>query len=95
MPSLAAPQERPAGALAPTPSQGPPLSGVRVVEVCGSIAGAHCGKLLAHMGAEVTKVEPPEGDAARGHGAFPGGAPDAETSALFLHLEREQAVGDA
>ena len=35
----------------------PPLTGVRVVEVCESIAGAHCGKLLAHMGAEVTKVE--------------------------------------
>ena len=64
----------------------PPLTGVRVVEVCDSIAGAHCGKLLAHMGAEVTKIEPPEGDPARGHGAFPGGSPDAETSALFLHL---------
>ena len=38
------------------------------------------------MGAEVTKIEPPEGDAARGHGAFAGAAPDAETSALFLHL---------
>ena len=86
MPSSTPSWERPAGALAPAPSQGPPLSGVRVVEVCDSIAGAHCGKLLAHMGAEVTKVEPPEGDAARGHGAFPGGAPEAETSALFLHL---------
>ena len=86
MPSSTPSRERPSGALAPAPSQGPPLSGVRVVEVCDSIAGAHCGKLLAHMGAEVTKVEPPEGDAARDHGAFPGGAPDAETSALFLHL---------
>ena len=78
----------------------PPLTGVRVVEVCGSIAGAHCGKLLAHMGAEVTKVEPPEGDPARGHGAFPGGAPHGETSALFLHLNANKrsatlAVGSA
>ena len=78
----------------------PPLTGVRVVEVCGSIAGAHCGKLLAHMGAEVTKVEPPEGDPARGHGAFPGGAPHEETSALFLHLNANKrsatlAVGSA
>ena len=78
----------------------PPLTGVRVVEVCDSIAGAHCGKLLAHMGAEVTKVEPPEGDPARGHGAFPGGAPHDETSALFLHLNANKrsatlAVGSA
>ena len=78
----------------------PPLTGVRVVEVCDSIAVAHCGKLLAHMGAEVTKVEPPEGDPARGHGAFPGGAPHDETSALFLHLNANKrsatlAVGSA
>ena len=42
-----------------------PLDGVRVVEFCQVAAGPFCGMLLADFGAEVTKVEPPEGDAMR------------------------------
>lgn len=41
------------------------LAGVRVVEFCAVAAGPFCGLLLADLGAEVTKVEPPEGDALR------------------------------
>lgn len=44
---------------------GAPLSGVRVIEVGHMLAGPYCGMLLADMGAEVIKVEPPEGDIAR------------------------------
>ncbi len=36
------------------------LEGVRVVEFCDTI-GSYCGKLLADLGAEVIKVEPPGG----------------------------------
>ena len=43
----------------------PPLAGVRVVEFCQIAAGPFCGMLLADFGAEVIKVEPPEGDAMR------------------------------
>lgn len=43
-----------------------PLRDLRVVEVCQNLAGPLCGKILADMGAEVIKVEPPQGDAARG-----------------------------
>ena len=42
-----------------------PLCGVKVVEFCSVAAGPFCGQLLADMGAEVVKVEPPEGDALR------------------------------
>ncbi len=42
-----------------------PLDGVRVVEVAQYVAGPLAGSLLAELGAEVVKVEPPGGDAYR------------------------------
>ena len=42
-----------------------PLSGVRVVEYAQYVAGPLCGVLLADLGAEVVKVEPPGGDGYR------------------------------
>jgi crotonobetainyl-CoA:carnitine CoA-transferase CaiB-like acyl-CoA transferase len=42
-----------------------PLAGIRIIEVGHMLAGPYCGLLLADMGAEVVKIEPPEGDIAR------------------------------
>lgn len=42
-----------------------PLEGVRVVEYAQYVAGPLCGVLLADLGADVIKVEPPTGDAYR------------------------------
>jgi crotonobetainyl-CoA:carnitine CoA-transferase CaiB-like acyl-CoA transferase len=42
-----------------------PLEGIRVAEFCSTAAGPFCAMLLADMGAEVIKVEPPEGDGLR------------------------------
>src|SRR5262245_16897439 len=64
-----------------------PLKTLRIVESSTSIAAAASGKMLADLGAEVIKVEPPRtGDPARYHGPFPGDLPDAERSGLFLYL---------
>ena len=42
-----------------------PLSGIRVIEICQIAAGPFCGMLMADMGADVIKIEPPSGDAMR------------------------------
>ncbi|MCC7363852.1 MAG: CoA transferase [Dehalococcoidia bacterium] len=43
----------------------PPLAGIRVLEVANWLAGPSCAALLADLGADVVKVEPPQGDAFR------------------------------
>lgn len=42
-----------------------PLAGIRIVEIGHMLMGPYCGMLLADLGAEVVKVEPPGGDIAR------------------------------
>lgn len=62
------------------------LQGIRVIECGGMVAAAYAAKLLADLGADVVKIEPPEGDPARRRGPFPGGVPDTEKSGLYLYL---------
>lgn len=62
------------------------LTGLRVVELGEGTAVGFCGRLLADAGADVLKVEPPDGDAARRHGPFVGGTPHPERSLPFLVL---------
>ena len=45
-----------------------PLSGIRVFEFGSNLAGPYAGWILAQMGADVVKIERPEGDDARGWG---------------------------
>src|SRR5690606_6184464 len=47
------------------PTNGGPLTGLRVVELGQYISGPYAGKILADLGAEVTKVESPAGDPMR------------------------------
>ncbi len=63
------------------------LGSVRVLEYAQSVSGPHCAKMLADLGAEVVKIEPPAGgDRTRRAGPFPQGVPDPKRSGLFLYL---------
>ncbi len=62
------------------------LDGIRVLDLTqGSFAMA--GRLLAGLGAEVIKIEPPGGDPLRSWPPFPGDTPDPGTGARHLHLD--------
>ena len=61
----------------PDPTTPTMLPDVRVVEIASGVAVAYCAQLLGQLGAEVIRIEPPEGDSVRLAGPFPEGEPDA------------------
>jgi benzylsuccinate CoA-transferase BbsE subunit len=61
------------------------LEGLRVVEVATDQAGEMVGKLLAEMGADVVKVELPEGSPTRSTGPFAHGKVDSDHSLSFWY----------
>jgi crotonobetainyl-CoA:carnitine CoA-transferase CaiB-like acyl-CoA transferase len=62
-----------------------PLAGLRILDISEGIAAPFCAKLLGDLGADVVKVERPDGgDSARALGPFPDGKPDPEQSAAFF-----------
>ena len=65
------------------------LAGLRVVEVADEL-GEYCGLLFAGLGADVIKVEPPEGSPTRAIGPFLDDYPDPERSIFFWHYNRNK-----
>jgi crotonobetainyl-CoA:carnitine CoA-transferase CaiB-like acyl-CoA transferase len=63
-----------------------PLDGLRVVEISDRIAGSYCGKLLVDAGAQVRKIEPPQGDWLRRYSASCSPVPDGQASPFFSYL---------
>lgn len=57
--------------------EAPLLQGLRVLDFGQGIAGPCCGTILRQQGAEVVKVEPPDGDWARNMGVAQGGVSSA------------------
>jgi crotonobetainyl-CoA:carnitine CoA-transferase CaiB-like acyl-CoA transferase len=72
-----------------TPPPGP-LAGILVADCSTVLAGPYATMLLGDLGADVVKVEPPEGDATRGWGPPWVGAGDARTAAYFLAANRNK-----
>jgi crotonobetainyl-CoA:carnitine CoA-transferase CaiB-like acyl-CoA transferase len=74
-----------------SPASGP-LAGIRVADCSTVLAGPYCTMLLADLGADVVKVEPPEGDATRGWGPPWVGDEEAgtRTAAYYLSVNRNK-----
>jgi len=72
------------------------LEGLRVLDFTSHIAGPYCTKLLADMGATVTKIERPGGDVSRTLPPFKGDQAGTERSATYhyLNTNKQSAVVD-
>ena len=74
------------------------LDGLRVLDFTTTIAGPHCTRLMADLGAEVIKIEAPEGDMMRSRLPLRNGAStsfgqlNAGKKSLVLDLKRPEAV---
>ncbi|TMB62716.1 MAG: hypothetical protein E6J49_05015, partial [Chloroflexi bacterium] len=67
------------------------LDGLRVVELVdadqwAAAAVAQCGRILADLGADVVKAEPPEGDPVRRVPPFVGDGPDPDRGLMWIAL---------
>jgi formyl-CoA transferase len=67
----------------------PPLAGIRVIDFTTAMAGPAASMLLADFGAEVIKVEPPEGESSRRWGSARFGE-NRDSSGLYLALNRNK-----
>ncbi len=82
------------------PNRSGPLVGLKILELGHYVAGPFCTRILADLGAEVIKVEPPTGDPVRGWGAKARGHPvwfsihgrNKLSVVLDLKRERETAL---
>jgi crotonobetainyl-CoA:carnitine CoA-transferase CaiB-like acyl-CoA transferase len=61
-----------------------PLAGVRVIDLTAMVMGPYCTQIMADMGADVIKVEPPAGDSTR----YVSAAPEPGMGGVFVNVNR-------
>ena len=69
-----------------------PLSGVRVVDFSMFVPGPYCSSILADLGADVTKVEPPRGDPGRGYVPAQFNTENRNKRSIAIDLKRPDAA---
>ncbi|MFL5778784.1 MAG: CaiB/BaiF CoA transferase family protein [Chloroflexota bacterium] len=76
----------------PEPGSEGPLAGLRVIDCSTVLAGPYCTMVLGDLGADIVKVEPPDGDPTRGWGPpWVGRREDGtETAAYYLAVNRNK-----
>ena len=77
--------------MSEVPNQGP-LKGIRVLDMTSVVMGPLCTLLLASMGAEVIKLESPEGDINRNLG--PGVSPGLSGTFIYLNNNKKSIAVD-
>ncbi|MBF6170148.1 CaiB/BaiF CoA transferase family protein [Nocardia blacklockiae] len=64
--------------------QAGPLSGIRVIDLTAMVMGPYCTQIMADMGAEVVKIEPPAGDNTR----YISVGPERGMAGVFVNVNR-------
>src|SRR2546426_11374318 len=67
-----------------------PLADLRILDLTQALAGPFCTMLLADLGADVVKVEPPQGDMTRGMPPFPADREGCDYGGYFARINRNK-----
>jgi len=77
-------------AVPPLAERSGPLTDIRIIDLTAALAGPFCTMLLADLGADVIKVEPPRGDFTRGGGPFTKGDTERHYGGYFASVNRSK-----